>query len=64
RYVVTAPEELAETIVADLKKAGVTARRIGTTGGTTITLGSDSIDLAVLRQLHEDWFPTYMAAAS
>jgi phosphoribosylformylglycinamidine synthase len=64
RYVVTAPVELAATIVADLKKAGVAAQQIGTTGGTTIALGSDTIELAALRQLHEDWFPTYMAAAS
>ncbi len=59
RYVVTAKN--AAAVIDAAKKAGVTATQIGVTGGDTIGLGGASLDLSSLRQLHEGWFPAYMA---
>jgi phosphoribosylformylglycinamidine synthase len=59
RYVVTAKN--AAAVIEAAKKAGVTAQQIGMTGGEAISLGGESLDLASLRNLHEGWFPAYMA---
>ncbi len=64
RYLMTVPSELVSAVTADLTKAGVTVKQIGVTGGAAIALDGASVDLAALRQLHEGWFPSYMAAAS
>ena len=51
-----------QQIEADATLAKIPARRIGTTGGSAMSIGRDSVDLGALRALHENWFPTYMAA--
>ncbi len=62
RYVVTAPAAAVAEIEAAAAKAGVTATRIGTTGGAELTLsGERPIVVAELRKRHESWLPDYMA---
>ena len=63
RYVLTCAADQAEAMMETLTSAGVTARQIGVTGGDTVSVaGSSSVGLATLRDLHEGWFPAYMAA--
>ncbi len=63
RYLVTAPESTAKTILTDATKAEVPIHSIGLSGGATLTLGSsDAISLHELKQAHEEWLPNYMAA--
>ncbi len=64
RYVVTASTNQAATIEKDAKKLGIAVTAIGKTGGETITLGKDKVELAHLRALNEGWFPSYMAPKS
>jgi len=60
RYVVAAAR--GDAVIAEARAAGVTAQRIGRTGGTALTLpGEDPISLADLRAAHEEWFPAYMS---
>ena len=61
RYVIAVPAGLADKIEADAKAAGVPAKRIGTTGGKAVVHAGDTVDLARLRKLNEDWLPSYMA---
>ncbi len=59
RYIVTSPN--GEEILAAAAAAGVPAARIGTTGGSGLTLGGgETISLAALREAHESWLPRYM----
>ncbi|SDG48547.1 phosphoribosylformylglycinamidine synthase subunit PurL [Roseospirillum parvum] len=62
RYVVAVPAADAEALIARAAEAGVVARRIGTSGGESLTLAGQPGTLALdrLRALHEDWLPTYM----
>ncbi len=63
RYLTACAKESADGIVAMLKDQGVNAVLIGTTGGDTIAVdGGSSVALSTLRELHEGWFPAYMAA--
>jgi phosphoribosylformylglycinamidine synthase len=62
RYVVAVSSVEAALIESDADLAGIPLRQIGTTGGSALVIGRDSVSLTELRQLHEDWFPTYMAA--
>ena len=60
RYVLTTKDP--ETLIARAKAAGVPAQRIGTTGGTALTLeGAGTISVSELRQAHESWLPNYMS---
>ena len=60
RYIVTAPQDEAEKIVAD---APVSATIIGQTGGDALTLGeAKPISLRDLRDAYEGWFPAFMGA--
>jgi phosphoribosylformylglycinamidine synthase len=62
RYLVTTGD--AGKLITEAKAAGVPALKIGTTGGSALTLpGSQSISVAELRDAHEGWFPAYMAGA-
>jgi endonuclease-3 len=61
RYVIAIPAAQADKIEADAKAAGVPAKRIGTTGGSGIVHAGETLDLAALRKLNEDWLPSYMA---
>ncbi|MEQ8326969.1 MAG: phosphoribosylformylglycinamidine synthase subunit PurL [Parvibaculum sp.] len=62
RYLVTMPANGAESFIARAAKAGVPALRIGTTGGSELTLaGATPISLVELGVAHEGWLPDYMA---
>ncbi|MBX3496492.1 MAG: phosphoribosylformylglycinamidine synthase subunit PurL [Parvibaculum sp.] len=62
RYLVTMPANAAESFIARAAKAGVPALRIGTTGGSELTLaGATPISLVELGVAHEGWLPAYMA---
>jgi phosphoribosylformylglycinamidine synthase len=61
RYVVTAKDGSADDILRRAAKAGVPARRIGTTGGAELKLGeARAIAIADLKTAHEGWFPAFM----
>ncbi len=62
RYLITAKN--AAGILEAAKAAGVDAKQIGVTGGTAVALGTKSVEIRALRELHEGWFPAYMASAS
>jgi phosphoribosylformylglycinamidine synthase subunit PurL len=62
RYIVTVPEHAVGTVIDAASGAGVTAARIGTTGGDRLIPGEEApILLSELRESHEGWFPRYMA---
>ena len=62
RYVVTVAADVAETIMARARAAGVPARQVGLTGGDALTLeGERPILVAKLRERFEGWLPAYMA---
>ncbi|MBV8915213.1 MAG: phosphoribosylformylglycinamidine synthase subunit PurL, partial [Acetobacteraceae bacterium] len=59
RYVLAAADPAA--LLRAAEDAGVPARRIGTTGGPSLTLqGADAISLETLREAHERFFPDWM----
>ncbi|WP_106752913.1 phosphoribosylformylglycinamidine synthase subunit PurL [Pannonibacter carbonis] len=63
RYVVTVAEDEADAAIEDGLDAGIDIQRIGTTGGTDLTVdGILTISVAKLRQAHEEWFPAFMSA--
>jgi phosphoribosylformylglycinamidine synthase subunit PurL len=63
RYLISCSAEKASEILSELQAAGLTARQIGLTGGDAISFaGGASVPLKTLRDLHEGWFPSYMAA--
>jgi phosphoribosylformylglycinamidine synthase subunit PurL len=61
RYVLEVPASAAESILAEAVSASVTCTRIGTVGGTLLTLNDEALaDIAALRARHEGWFPAFM----
>jgi phosphoribosylformylglycinamidine synthase len=63
RYVVTCKPSDAKRMIDAADEMGVPAKTIGTTGGSDIGIsGAGSIAISALRELHEGWFPTYMAS--
>ena len=65
RYVVTIKPERFDDLAARARTAGVQLRRIGITHGNAILLpGARPILLDALRERHEGWLPSYMAAAA
>ncbi|NBN63580.1 phosphoribosylformylglycinamidine synthase subunit PurL [Pannonibacter tanglangensis] len=63
RYVVTVPADAADAAIEDALDAGIDIRRLGTTGGTDLTVeGILTISVAKLRAAHEEWFPAFMSA--
>jgi phosphoribosylformylglycinamidine synthase len=61
RYAVTTPDP--EALLAEAEDADVPAVRIGTTGGTGLSLdGGTAVDVTTLAQINEAWLPDYMAA--
>jgi phosphoribosylformylglycinamidine synthase len=61
RYVVTARAEDGEALIAEARRAGVPAARLGATGGRTLVLpGEPPVAIATLSQAFESWFPVYM----
>jgi phosphoribosylformylglycinamidine synthase len=66
RYIVTTEDDAAllAALLEAAEAAGVPAARIGTTGGTALTLPEgDTISLDDLRRAHERWLPDYMEGA-
>ncbi|MGA0530387.1 phosphoribosylformylglycinamidine synthase subunit PurL [Hansschlegelia sp. KR7-227] len=62
RYVVTVSEADVGTVIDAASGVGVTASRIGSVGGDRLIPGSEApILLNEVRELHEGWFPRYMA---
>jgi len=63
RYLVTAKD--GEAVLAAARAAGIAARKLGTTGGSALTLpGGEAISVADLKEAFEGWFPAYMARAA
>ena len=59
---ITVAADVAETIMARARAAGVPARQVGITGGGALTLeGERPILVAKLRERFEGWLPAYMA---
>ncbi|KFB10295.1 phosphoribosylformylglycinamidine synthase subunit PurL [Nitratireductor basaltis] len=64
RYVVTVSADKAETILETAKAAGVSAVRIGRTGGDALKLGAtEPVQVGALKTAHESWFPDFMGDA-
>jgi len=62
RYLLTIRAADLDPIRERAGKAGVSAPRIGTTGGSELKLGSlAAISAGRLREAHESWFPAFMA---
>ncbi|MFL4979371.1 MAG: AIR synthase-related protein, partial [Xanthobacteraceae bacterium] len=65
RYVVTARRSAAEMIEQDAAAAGVSIRRLGSTGGETLTVsGERPILVGELKKRFEAWLPAYMAGGA
>ena len=65
RYIVAVSEDAADDIITTALKAKVKVKRLGTTGGTELTLGGENpISLEDIRTAHEGWLPTYMAGTN
>jgi len=64
RYLVTVKVADVAAILEAALAAEVPAKQIGLTGGTALSLGGKTVEVQALRQLHEGWFPAYMASAS
>ncbi len=53
-----------DAVMAKALEAGVSATRIGTTGGETLALSSgETVALSALKKKNEDWMPNFMGAA-
>ncbi|WP_417671806.1 phosphoribosylformylglycinamidine synthase subunit PurL [Roseibium sp.] len=64
RYVLTVSAGNLDALLEDAIDAGVEALRIGTTGGTELTVeGILTISVAKLKEAHENWFPNYMTGS-
>jgi phosphoribosylformylglycinamidine synthase II len=65
RYVVTVPAAEADKLIAQALGAGVSASRLGTVGGSTLTIsGEQPILVKALAERFEGWLPTYMAGGA
>ena len=62
RTIVTVRNTDLDTALSRASDAGVSAVRIGTTGGSDLKLGTVvSISVAKLTEAHENWFPAFMS---
>jgi phosphoribosylformylglycinamidine synthase II len=62
RYLLTTSDPNA--VLSRAKNANVSSVALGTTGGTTLTVGGlPPISLEAMRDAHEGWLPNYMAAS-
>ena len=65
RYLLAAPDAVAEEILQQAENLRIPARVIGRTGGQALTLNAGApISLTELRRLHEAWLPGYMQNSS
>jgi phosphoribosylformylglycinamidine synthase len=61
RYVVTARAEESEALIAAARRAGVPARRLGTTGGRSLDLPDEPpLAIETLSAAFESWLPAFM----
>jgi len=61
RYLLAVTADELETILENAQSAGVVARAIGKTGGSSLTLtGCDAISLNELIRIHDQWLQGYM----
>jgi len=61
RYVVTARAEDGGALIAEARRAGVPALRLGTTGGRSLDLPDEPpLEIATLGATFESWFPAFM----
>ena len=61
RYVIALPEKEAEKLLNEAASVGITATRIGTTGGNTLQVGSTvAIPVEELRKINEGTLPALM----
>ena len=64
RYLLTIRPDSLDAVLDKAKQAGISAPRIGSTGGDKLELGSIvSIPVAKLSEAHENWFPAFMENA-
>ena len=62
RYLVTTPSHRRDEITARAEGAGVPLAALGMTGGAALNLGkARPTPIAALKELHEGWFPHFMA---
>jgi phosphoribosylformylglycinamidine synthase len=62
RYLVTVPEKDVAKVMKRL--AGVSVRRIGTTGGDAVAVADErAVSVAALKERFEAWLPAYMAGS-
>jgi phosphoribosylformylglycinamidine synthase len=63
RYLMTAPNSLVAVILKSALRANISARVIGTTGGSDLILkGVGAISVGKLTRLNEGWLPNFMSA--
>ena len=61
RYIIATPDP--DAVMAKAKAAGVNASKVGTTGGTTLSLSSgESIAVSALKNSNEGWMPGFMGS--
>jgi phosphoribosylformylglycinamidine synthase len=62
RYVVAVAPDTAKLIMLNAEGSGVPFRKLGTVGGSALTIGRHlTISVTDLTQAHESWFPDYMS---
>jgi len=65
RYVIACSSAMTDTILREANDKSVAATLIGDVGGDELIIGGTiAISVERLRDLHETWFPQYIAAAS
>jgi phosphoribosylformylglycinamidine synthase II len=61
RYLLAVAVEHLDLVLAEVRRQGGLARRVGTTGGGALTLdGAGAICLDELAEVHERWLPSFM----
>ncbi|TCL73555.1 phosphoribosylformylglycinamidine synthase subunit PurL [Rhizobium sp. BK251] len=61
RYVMAVPADVANFLCANAEGAGVPFRRLGTVGGSDLSIeGLLTLPIQQLREAHESWFPDFM----
>ena len=63
RYLIAVPQKDADRVEGELREAGIVHAIIGKThSAKTLNItGHGQVNLSALRQVHEGWFPAYMA---
>ena len=62
RYVITVKAGDSMAVKEAAAAANIPYRVIGRTGGDSIAMGDDDVEVSALRKLHEAWFPAYMSS--